>query len=91
VEHFHGNWPGEIPTVHRWPYDYSKPGAPADFIPQHISEQDLLDGKNYWDEHGDGGEHTPVAPAAPGGGSAAPVNEPEKVYYKDDADTPAAV
>jgi cytochrome c oxidase subunit 1 len=32
----HGNWPGEIPEVHRWPYDYSKPGAPEDFIPQHI-------------------------------------------------------
>jgi cytochrome c oxidase subunit I len=32
----HGNWPGEIPTVYRWPYDYSKPGAPDDFIPQHI-------------------------------------------------------
>jgi cytochrome c oxidase subunit 1 len=26
VEHIHGNWPGEIPTVYRWPYDYSKPG-----------------------------------------------------------------
>ncbi len=23
VEHFHGNWPGEIPEVHRWPYDYA--------------------------------------------------------------------
>ncbi len=32
----HGNWPGAIPTVYRWPYDYSKPGAPDDFIPQHI-------------------------------------------------------
>lgn len=32
----HGNWVGEIPTVHRWPYDYSKPGAEEDFIPQHI-------------------------------------------------------
>ncbi len=32
----HGNWPGEIPTVYRWPYDYSKPGAPDDFIPQNI-------------------------------------------------------
>ncbi|MEN8248235.1 MAG: cbb3-type cytochrome c oxidase subunit I, partial [Bacteroidota bacterium] len=21
----HGNWPGEIPKVYRWPYDYSKP------------------------------------------------------------------
>ncbi|MCB0460044.1 MAG: cbb3-type cytochrome c oxidase subunit I [Flavobacteriaceae bacterium] len=24
VEHIHGNWPGEIPEVHRWAYDYSK-------------------------------------------------------------------
>jgi len=34
VEHVHGNWPGDLPTVHRWPYDYSKPGADDDFIPQ---------------------------------------------------------
>jgi cytochrome c oxidase subunit 1 len=26
VEHIHGNWPGEIPTVHRWAYDYGKGG-----------------------------------------------------------------
>lgn len=32
----HGNWPGEIPAVYRWPYDYSKPGAEADFIPQNV-------------------------------------------------------
>jgi cytochrome c oxidase subunit I len=32
----HGNWPGEIPTVYRWPYDYSKPGAKDDYIPQNI-------------------------------------------------------
>lgn len=32
----HGNWPGEIPNVYRWPYDYSKPGAKDDYIPQHI-------------------------------------------------------
>jgi len=32
----HGNWPGEIPAVYRWPYDYSKPGAKEDYIPQHI-------------------------------------------------------
>ncbi len=32
----HGNWPGEIPSVHRWPYDYSKPGAKEDFIPQDV-------------------------------------------------------
>ncbi len=24
VEHMHGNWPGEIPEVYRWAYDYSK-------------------------------------------------------------------
>jgi cytochrome c oxidase subunit 1 len=30
----HGNWPGEIPEVHRWPYDYSKDGV--DFIPQDV-------------------------------------------------------
>jgi cytochrome c oxidase subunit 1 len=28
----HGNWPGEIPEVHRWAYDYAKDGR--DFIPQ---------------------------------------------------------
>ena len=34
VERIHGNWPGELPTVHRWAYDYSKPGAEKDFILQ---------------------------------------------------------
>ena len=28
----HGNWEGEIPEVHRWPYDYAKDGR--EFIPQ---------------------------------------------------------
>jgi cytochrome c oxidase subunit 1 len=42
VEHVHGNWPGELPTVHRWPYDYSKPGAEDDFIPQTVP---LADGE----------------------------------------------
>ncbi|WP_181305922.1 cbb3-type cytochrome c oxidase subunit I [Rufibacter sp. XAAS-G3-1] len=32
----HGNWPGPLPVVYRWPYDYSKPGAPQDFIPQNV-------------------------------------------------------
>ncbi len=36
VEHIHGNWPGEIPHVHRWPYDYSKPGHDVDFVPQNV-------------------------------------------------------
>ena len=47
VEHIHGNWPGEIPEVHRWAYDYSKvdengeyiiPGQ--DFVPQVVPLQD---------------------------------------------------
>ena len=32
----HGNWPGDIPHVYRWPYDYSKPGHNEDFIPQNV-------------------------------------------------------
>ncbi len=36
VEHIHGNWPGTIPEVHRWPYDYSKPGHDDDFVPQNV-------------------------------------------------------
>jgi cytochrome c oxidase subunit 1 len=30
----HGNWPGEIPEVHRWPYDYSVPGVEKDHVMQ---------------------------------------------------------
>ena len=30
----HGNWGPELPTVYRWAYDYSVPGAPEDFTPQ---------------------------------------------------------
>lgn len=46
VEHIHGNWPGAIPTVHRWPYDYSKPGKAEDFVPQTVPL-----------EHGEAEEH----------------------------------
>jgi cytochrome c oxidase subunit 1 len=42
VDHIHGNWPGALPVVHRWPYDYSKPGAEDDFIPQIVP---LADGE----------------------------------------------
>ena len=46
----HGNWPGEIPKVYRWPYDYSKPGAKDDFIPQtvpyHKTEESNTDFEN---------------------------------------------
>jgi len=30
----HGNFGPELPTVHRWAFDYSVPGAPDDFVPQ---------------------------------------------------------
>ncbi|MFW0739501.1 MULTISPECIES: cytochrome c oxidase subunit I [unclassified Flavobacterium] len=36
VEHIHGNWPGEIPHVYRWPYDYSNPNHDVDFVPQNV-------------------------------------------------------
>ena len=39
----HGNWPGEIPTVYRWPYDYSKPGAEEDFILQTVPFSETMD------------------------------------------------
>ncbi|MFT5926112.1 MAG: cytochrome c oxidase subunit 1 [Rubritalea sp.] len=46
-KHIHGNWDGPIPTVHRWPYDYSKVNedgeyviAGQDYAPQHIPLQD---------------------------------------------------
>ncbi|MFT4754450.1 MAG: cytochrome c oxidase subunit 1 [Salibacteraceae bacterium] len=40
VEHIHGNWPGDLPVVHRWPYDYSKPGKAEDFVPQIVPLED---------------------------------------------------
>lgn len=39
VERIHGNWPGEIPTVYRWAYDYSKPGYEEDFIMQTVPDE----------------------------------------------------
>ena len=38
----HGNWVGEIPAVYRWAYDYSKPGAADDFIPQNVPYSQTL-------------------------------------------------
>ena len=34
VKHIHGNWPGALPEVHRWAYDYSNPEHEEDFVPQ---------------------------------------------------------
>jgi cytochrome c oxidase subunit 1 len=30
----HGNWGKQLPVVYRWPYAYSVPGAPGDYLPQ---------------------------------------------------------
>jgi cytochrome c oxidase subunit 1 len=32
VEHIHGNWPGKIPEVHRWAYDYSKTDENGNYV-----------------------------------------------------------
>lgn len=48
MAHIHGNWPGKLPEVHRWAYDYSKPGQANDFVPQTVPLGP--------DEH-DGGDH----------------------------------
>ena len=47
VEHIHGNWPGALPEVHRWAYDYSKPGKDEDFVPQTVPlEEGEVDGEH---------------------------------------------
>jgi len=40
VARIHGNWPGKIPAVHRWAYDYSKPDMDDDFVPQTVPLKD---------------------------------------------------
>ncbi len=56
VEHIHGNWPGEIPSVYRWPYDYSKPGHDADFIPQTVPHSQTMSSNliHDWEGNEDG-------------------------------------
>jgi len=53
VEHLHGNWPGDLPTVYRWPYDYSKPGAEDDFIPQTVPFSKTMSSNMPHDFEGD--------------------------------------
>lgn len=43
----HGNWPGAIPEVKRWPYDYSRPGIELDYLPQTVGDDDLDKGVKY--------------------------------------------
>jgi cytochrome c oxidase subunit 1 len=53
IEGIHGNWPGEIPTVYRWPYDYSHPDVELDYLPQTMSDQDIMNKVDYASEHYD--------------------------------------
>lgn len=46
IEPIHGNWPGRIPAVERWAYDYGKDGK--DFIPQYVP---LEEGERAGDDH----------------------------------------
>ena len=52
VEHIHGNWPGEIPAVYRWPYDYSKPGHDEDFILQTVPHSQTMSSNMLHDFEG---------------------------------------
>ena len=55
VKHVHGNWPGDIPKVYRWSYDYSKmnsddsdyiiPGQ--DYVPQNVPIQEKEEEMNH--------------------------------------------
>jgi cytochrome c oxidase subunit 1 len=47
----HGNWEGAIPYVYRWAYDYSKPGAKEDFIPQTVPLAQTPESNNEHDKH----------------------------------------
>jgi len=38
----HGNFGPELPSVYRWAYDYSVPGAERDFIPQNVPAEEVV-------------------------------------------------
>jgi cytochrome c oxidase subunit 1 len=68
IEHFHGNWSGDLPEVHRWPYDYSVPGADEDFIPQNVPQE----GNPVSPQH---------APSAPAAGSTKSLDNGGIVHF----------
>jgi cytochrome c oxidase subunit 1 len=53
IQHVHGNWPGKLPVVHRWAYDYSKPGKKEDYVLQTepLDEGELDNGENKNSQH----------------------------------------
>jgi len=38
----HGNWGKEVPVVYRWAYDYSRPDAAEDFVPQNVPPSQVV-------------------------------------------------
>ena len=72
----HGNWVGEIPKVHRWAYDYSKPlndegkvgmseeeiNDYPDYIPQHIPLSDTPESNLPQEQELAANEEAEVAP-----------------------------
>ncbi|AUC21392.1 cytochrome c oxidase subunit I [Polaribacter sejongensis] len=42
VDHVHGNWPGKLPEVHRWAYDYSKRVDPEDDDSAYLHGEDFV-------------------------------------------------
>jgi cytochrome c oxidase subunit I len=46
----HGNFE-ELPECYRGPYEYSKPGAPDDFIPQWVPDEVLAKGNSVSTEN----------------------------------------
>jgi cytochrome c oxidase subunit 1 len=49
----HGNWGDKLPSVYRWAYDYSVPGAHQDFIPQNTpeAEEPTMDEQHFDPDH----------------------------------------
>jgi len=41
----HGNWGEKLPTVYRWPYDFSVPGADKEYIPQNVPPSEVAGAK----------------------------------------------
>ncbi|MEE8348165.1 MAG: cbb3-type cytochrome c oxidase subunit I [Acidobacteriota bacterium] len=47
----HGNWGETVPTVHRWPYEYSLEGSAEDFTPQNVPRDNDSTGALGEDTH----------------------------------------
>ncbi|MGQ9424475.1 cytochrome c oxidase subunit I [Gilvimarinus sp. F26214L] len=47
----HGNWGARLPTVYRWAYEYSVPGARDDFIPQNMPPDEVPMVEGSYREH----------------------------------------